>query len=423
MPVDVPDISVITRFHDIKGLRQLDEMLFSLVGQDGVSLKSLILGQSIDEKALAQIDSLCGRYKKLGLDVRFFNQKFVGGELDRRSELLNRGLALIDTQYVAFLDFDDVVYPSCYSRLIRRLKATNCAIAFAGVVRADRFTTGGGPYTVSKSRMYAGLPKARFFIDNQYPIHSYVVDMSSIDRKDLYFDDGVCRNEDYGFLYRILAKYRYDDEECAREGCEYRVDMGGSNTIGAYRSDKQTLQSWAVGGDYMSVIKQANRITLDHRDLCDLASHGYETGKAEVARAGLADRSGGEGDIDAKRVRFNLSAALSATLTKSIDAPGNGVLMCHVEQRTLLEQGCMQLSGWCSVGSETPAAALFCTDQDGEGTLVVEFAHRADVAEHLASQDHHFGFSVCVATRESIKLVAISRDGQIYQAEVNFDGS
>ena len=393
----------------------LDEMLFSLAGQNDVIVRSLILGQDIDRPGVDALISLCERYRQFGLHVEFHNMRFDSPLDDHRSEILNRGMALIKSRYFSILDYDDIVYPSCYIRLIRRLKATGFPIAFSGVTRSDQFACAGPRYTVTKTRMYKGLPKARFFLDNQYPIHSYVVDLSSVERTDLYFDEGATRNEDYAFLYRILSKYRFDDEECARENCEYRVDLNGSNTILAYRSDSEGLQAWSAGGGYMAGIKQAHRITLDHKDLCDLASFCYMHGRGEVSQPIQNDQSSPSSDHSHIGVDSPLSDALKIFLAKFTDHPENGELTLNVEDRSDTSDGRVRISGWCAAESNAPVAILFCVSEGTEHVLVSEFAHRADVAEHLRSQDVCFGFSACLTATENVKLIAMSRAGKIYQ--------
>jgi hypothetical protein len=415
MSSELPEITVLTRFHDIERLSALDEMLFSLAGQNGVVVKSLILGQNICCSDADVLKLLCDRYQQFGLDVEFHNERFNPQFGDHRSEILNRGIALIKSRYFSILDYDDVVYPSCYIRLIRRLKATEFPIAFAGVTRSDQFACVGAKYTISKTRMYKDLPKARFFIDNQYPIHSYVVDLAGVERTDLYFDEGATRNEDYAFLYRILSKYKFDNEECARESCEYRVDLGGSNTILAYRSDSESLRAWSAGGGYMGGIKQGQRITLDHKDLCDLANFCYMQGRDEVSQSVQGDLPRSSSDNSYSDSELRLSSALKVTLAKLVDRPENNSLTLNIEDRSESVDGGVRISGWCAVESSAPVAALFCVGEDAENVLVSEFAHRADVAEHLGSEDVCFGFSARLTVSVNVKVIAVSRDGKIYQ--------
>lgn len=422
MRVSKNDLTVLTRFHDIRKIDDLDLTLFSILGQNDASLKSIILGQDISEESAGLVDEICEKYREYGLDVEFLNFRFEA-QGDHRAELLNKGIERVTTRYLSFLDCDDVVYPSCYVRLIRRLRKTTSALAMTGVLRADQFEAAGAKFTKSKIHLFKGFPKARFFIGNQYPIHSYVIDLYRVDREDLFFDKGVTRNEDYAFLYRLLSKYSFDDEECRRANCEYRVDMAGSNTILAYRSDRDSVEAWALAEQYMNSVRASRRITLDHRDLQDLKEHYYAIGVSEMPSIGRTPEvtQVAQADSDCSEKVNSLSDALIACLMGSIDNPSNKNLTLNVEDQNFAEDGSVRVSGWCAVDTCSPSALLFYAGGGKGSCLVTNLEHRADVAEHLNSDDIHFGFSAELPPCEELKVVAVARAGFFYQCDLRLD--
>jgi hypothetical protein len=412
---DEEHVTVLTRFHDPRKIVKLDAMLFSLLGQDGVAIKSIILGQNIGDDALPALQSLCRTYCEQGLDVTFRNEYFAPGTGDHRAEILNRGIESVGGRYLAFLDYDDVVYPRCYVRLVERLRSTDCAVAFGGVRRADQVIIDGARHTISKQNVYKDLPKARFFIDNQYPIHSYVVDLARVDPSDVYFDIGSTRNEDYAFLYRLLSKYRFDNKECDAAVCEYCIDVNGDNTVLSYRSDPASQQAWASGAAYMSQVKDANRITLDLQDLRDYGNYCLEHGAAQGAAEERVNQAARPSQASSSlNSDTHLAGALSSTLAMLLDKVPDKVLNCYIERR--VQNGDrFFLAGWCAIGKASPVAALFSADDGTHRCIVTAFEHRKDVAEHLGSGDNYFGFSVTIEKFAVLKILAISKDGVIAQ--------
>ena len=417
---DANHITVLTRFHDARKIAKLDTMLFSLLGQDDVVINSIILGQNIADDDVPELISLCRKYSQQGLETTFRNEILLPVTADHRAEILNRGIDCIESRYLAFLDYDDVVYPNCYIRLIKRLRDTHCAVAFGGVLRADQMTINGVRHTISKEHVYKDLPKARFFIDNQYPIHSYVVDLTRVDRRDVYFDVGSTRNEDYAFLYRLLSKYYFDNVECSRAVCEYCIDICGDNTVLSYRSDPTSQQAWASGADYMSRVKAANRITLDLQDLREYGFYFLEHGQAQGAAQERINHAAQAAQAPSSPKReTHLVEALSSTLSMLLENVANAVLDCYIERESW-EGDALSLSGWCAVGKSSPVAALFSADEGAQRCIVTAFEHRKDVAAHLSSEDVYFGFRVTLRKPATLKIVAISTDGAIAQRTLKF---
>jgi hypothetical protein len=77
--------------------------------------------------------------------------------LDARSSLVNLGIAHARSRFLAFLDYDDILYPEAYDFLINRLISSNVGIAFGGIQLAmiDKYSE--FDFVKEKSQPFIGL--------------------------------------------------------------------------------------------------------------------------------------------------------------------------------------------------------------------------------------------------------------------------
>ena len=128
-------IDCVVRFHDIKrplSYRALG--VFSLVGQSYRPLNIILTLQRFAEaeiaatrKRLSPILDLPGAPT---LELHNFEDALPK---DARTPLLNLGLRAAQGRYIAFLDYDDLLYPEAYKTIVPQLQAMNSAIAFASI--------------------------------------------------------------------------------------------------------------------------------------------------------------------------------------------------------------------------------------------------------------------------------------------------
>jgi len=227
-------VDCIVRFHDIRRLPELDRCVFSLVGQSYRPVNIILALQRFSaaevattRDALAPMLGLPGAPR---LTIRNLEQP---EPRDARTLLLNLGLRAAEGRYIGFLDYDDLLYPEAYDKLVSRLQATGAAIAFATVrvVSADVYPQFVRVASEVKNPFGAGESLPDLFRGNFCPIHSFLLDRHAIDPEDLFFDTRLNWEEDYDFLLRICAKYPSDFGMIKTRIGEYYYKTDGSNSI------------------------------------------------------------------------------------------------------------------------------------------------------------------------------------------------
>ncbi|MDX2043383.1 MAG: glycosyltransferase [Acidobacteriota bacterium] len=216
-------MSVIIRFHDPNRLALLEEAIFSLALQFWRDIELVVVIQNGTAAIEAQIAELIEKQPWLGQPLyKVLSLQFSPG-FDGRSKLLNYGVQHAKGRYLAFLDDDDYVYQHGYRVLIESLNGNQQVLA-AGKCRVSRSRKSNGHWHIyqKNSPFEWGRNLADLLFDNFIPIHSYVIDRTRIAPEDLWFDEQLNLLEDYDFLLRLVAKYRFDFSNLDNPVCEYR---------------------------------------------------------------------------------------------------------------------------------------------------------------------------------------------------------
>lgn len=236
-------ISTIVRYHlDHQGLELLRDALTSLAAQKYSECQTVIVLQNGSQQT---VDDIAGILASLypgahapdnkQNPVRVGPHKIVPvsvphGE-DARAALLNHGLDQADGRYVAFLDFDDIVYPEAYELLIGTLENTNDAIAVGGANFALMRKNGN---EVETYKTFPFLTQEKGIPDlchkNFIPIHTYVMDRARVNPALLRFDESFSRAEDYVFLLGLAGEHSFNFENLMVPVAEYRMRDDCSNT-------------------------------------------------------------------------------------------------------------------------------------------------------------------------------------------------
>lgn len=226
-------IDTIIRFHDVRRLAELKRCVFSLVGQTYRPLRIVLVlqrfnGQEIEttEQALAPL--LEGKDAPELAIVNFTEPE----PADARSVLLNLGVQNATGRYLAFLDYDDVLYPEAYEIMIGRLRDTGAAIAFAKV-RVMRVDVYDQFFYMTEKVIppFGGTDLLDLFHNNFCPLHSYVIDRSQPPPEMLSFVTSLTMEEDYDVLLRISATFLSDFALIETEIGDYYYKTDGSNTV------------------------------------------------------------------------------------------------------------------------------------------------------------------------------------------------
>ncbi len=205
-----PIVTTIIRIHKTGELRLLENALLSLLAQKGCHVRPLVTAQDFSDAQKAQLEQLLASYPwhdDCAPIVRYFDSP--GGTGDMRSVMMNEGLKAVSTGYAAFLDYDDLMFPSAYANLIARLEKTGKAVTF-GRVYVALYDTRLETITERRRTYEYGTSYADFRIDNHAPIHSFLLNMDKLDVQDLVYFADQKYMEDYLMTLQIFTEENAD---------------------------------------------------------------------------------------------------------------------------------------------------------------------------------------------------------------------
>lgn len=203
-------VSVIVRFHDIARLGLLERAIQSLHAQSGMRVQPIVVAQRFSASEMVALLAAVDRQwffdehpspVLLNLDD--------GRDNDARSDLLNLGIERhlkLGNRYLAFLDYDDIMYSHAYRTLAEALEASGAAVAFATVEVARVVALQDYEFVYELSKPYKGRNKIDLVANNFCPLHSYFLDTSRLQPEELYFRPELTRLEDYDFLLRVAGR-------------------------------------------------------------------------------------------------------------------------------------------------------------------------------------------------------------------------
>lgn len=226
-------IDTVVRFHDARRLAELKRCIFSLVGQTYRPLRIILVLQRFNGEQIEAVEHALAPLLEAQDAPQLSIVNLTDPEpADARSVLLNLGVENAQGKYLAFLDYDDVLYPEAYEMMIGRLKDTGAAIAFAKVrvMRVDVYDA----FFYTKERVippFSGSDLLDLFHNNFCPLHSYVIDRSQVPADMLRFVTTMTLEEDYDVLLRISATFLSDFALIETDIGDYYYKTDGSNTV------------------------------------------------------------------------------------------------------------------------------------------------------------------------------------------------
>ncbi|WP_138470133.1 glycosyltransferase family 2 protein [Poseidonocella sp. HB161398] len=234
MSVDEPAITYIVRCHSTSTLPKMKSALLSIAGQTYQPVKALVALQDLAEDDVATVKDITAPISDgTGLNIDVVNFEFPA-KGDHRGALLNKALECVKSRYVAFLNYDDVVYPHHAETLISDLKENadlGVVASFGGCMRAYYDDLGDGAIYVTRKRLFRSQASVSdCIIENCFPIHSYVLDMVGLPKLPRFGED-MHGFEDYIFLLELMEHYRVSTTYARLPLCEYRLNNDNSNTV------------------------------------------------------------------------------------------------------------------------------------------------------------------------------------------------
>jgi hypothetical protein len=251
-------LSVVVRVHEKANLKYFDEALFSLAVQQYEPLEVVIVGDYSQIAALENCANLQPWTTEMTWKVVSCKGDAAsvsdGSGTDNRSAKLNLGIRNSSGRYLAFLDYDDVVYQHCYQSLIDRLRSGTAALAAGGSRMAVRDSVTGF-ISNKQSQRQVDVSKADLWHENMLSIHSFVIDRRRI-IGEVLVDESLERLEDYFFLLKLSQANEFDFALLSQPVCEYRVSSslasGSASYVAAQTPEEQakwnhalaTIQDW-----------------------------------------------------------------------------------------------------------------------------------------------------------------------------------
>lgn len=202
--------------------------------------------------------------------------------LDGRSALINEGMKHAKGRYLAFLDYDDVIYPSGYKLLIEQLGSGNCGIAFASVRILSANVHKGFIEATAVRKPFPGKALEDLFMANFCPIHSYVLDRKAVPDSTLSFDESLNWEEDYEFLLRICASVRSNFSMVGVCVGDYYMKKDGSNTVPIGHALEERRTDYSFVCDTIMARKRFIRLSSEV-----LSMLGVEQGDGNITIADL----------------------------------------------------------------------------------------------------------------------------------------
>ena len=174
-------ISVVVRYHESGKLDYLFTALASIVNQTYSNLEIILCLQNVDNKVVQQIKNHfeelnSSRPKTDPRDLKI-HQINCEPNIDLRSRLFTEGLLLATGDFLAFLDYDDIVYDYAYETLISLFPKDPTYALIAGNVNRSIYLTIQG-----EERLVSSIPYVKrkhstheLFHHNVLPLHTYMI--------------------------------------------------------------------------------------------------------------------------------------------------------------------------------------------------------------------------------------------------------
>ena len=162
----------------------------------------------------------------------YLSLQYVHNECPQgRSEALNTGVKTSRGTYIAYLDDDDIMYPTHLETLIDTIieNGEQATFAYVDYNRAFMKSLGGGLVTVSRVPIATWtFNYDQLLAQNYLPVHTWLHDRVLWEEVG-GFDTHMDMLEDWDFLIR--AAQRRNFVAAKRITCEYRFYVAGSNSL------------------------------------------------------------------------------------------------------------------------------------------------------------------------------------------------
>lgn len=243
-------VSTVVRIHDPAGLPKLERAIQSLHAQTDAIVQPIVVTQRFDRRALQSTrEAVLRQWFFDWLPEPVVENFDDGGRGDARSALMNLGIErhrALGNRFLAFLDYDDLLYSHAYRTLMRPLLECDVAVAFASVEMGHAVALHDYDFVYDMSYPFLGRNKIDLLRDNFCPLHSYLIDCAKVEDRELYFRDELTRVEDYDFLLRVAGPNPCDFSGIGRRIGVYLMRSDDSNSTPTHDGSAADLEKQSV---------------------------------------------------------------------------------------------------------------------------------------------------------------------------------
>jgi glycosyltransferase involved in cell wall biosynthesis len=260
-------LDVVVRLHDATRVFELSRCLFSMICQTYRPLTINLCTQRFSSLQLQELNAQVANLLALDRSVKFKIHNYATSHpVDARSALLNLGIKRSNGRYLAFLDYDDVIYPNAYELLISELQLSKAAIAFGGINVKKVAIYSDFTITTQKNSPFKGDNLLDLFRGNFCPIHSFVIDRQMVPTESLYVDQFLTRNEDYDLLLRICAESPSNFNKAeVKVGDYYQKNDGSNTTLVPSNHNGENISSWIYAAEFIDSRKRVTPLSAKVR--------------------------------------------------------------------------------------------------------------------------------------------------------------
>ena len=206
-----------------------------------------------------------------GVDVQaVINGLNAGNKIKYLSHEKNKGLAaarntgirISNGKYIAYLDDDDIFYPSHLGVLVNFLESNEFNVAFTKACRAYQ-TIENDKYIITKRDIpyTADFDEDKILINNTIPVLCVMHEKSCLEEVGL-FDENLTSHEDWDLWIRMSRKFRF--AHINELTCEFRWRDDGTTMTGERRKDfLKTME--IIYEKYNQYTKDRPRIHLEQK--------------------------------------------------------------------------------------------------------------------------------------------------------------
>lgn len=223
--------TVILRTQGLENELELKNAINSLIAQDYKNISVIIPIHNDSDKIIKDTLTFLEPYRDL-IDI---NTLVLKEKQNIRSYPLNQALNILNSEYVSFLDHDDIYYPRMGSLLISLLEKNKTSFAYGTSVKVlqeekkDKFGN-RYLYTVKKSLFETkNFNIISFLLDNYIPFNTFVIKTSLIGKEE--FDERLDYLEDWDFLRKMSLKEDFSFIQTKYPVSEYRIRQDNTDSF------------------------------------------------------------------------------------------------------------------------------------------------------------------------------------------------